>query len=205
MNRMISEAMVAYGFAERQFILLRGYWMWEVVWIVYGIAMTLSIGFLGVGVQRFSGGGQLKTNELILYLLTGSLLWGYLAGLFWDVSNVVSWERWEGTIEYPFMAPISRITHILGMSLFSIVYGVAQQAVHLVGRGTRDRRWLHHIGGEFAPVAGGGAVSLLSPGSRHRRKPTRPCPGPCGLFLCSTRMLVKRVPRGTISSHRRGM
>lgn len=123
MNRIVTEAMAAYGFAERQFILLKRYWMWELVWLLYGISMTLSIGFLGMGVQSLTG-AKFDTNYLILYLLTGSLLWGYLSGLFWDISHIVSWERWEGTIEYTFMAPISRITHIFGMSLFSIVYGV---------------------------------------------------------------------------------
>lgn len=126
----MTEAMAAYGFAERQFILLKRYWMWEVVWILYGMCLTLSIGFLGVGMQKFTGHAT-NPNGLILYLLTGSLLWGYLSGLFWDISNIVSWERWEGTIEYTFMAPISRITHIFGMSLFSIVYGVLRTMLML--------------------------------------------------------------------------
>lgn len=130
MKRLRTEAMAAYGFAERQFILLKRYWMWEFVWILYGVSMTLSIGFLGVGVQKLTG-TSLDANRLILYLLTGSLLWGYLSGLFWDISHIVSLERWEGTIEYTFMAPISRITHIFGMSLFSIVYGIVRTLVTL--------------------------------------------------------------------------
>lgn len=130
MNSILTEAMAAYGFAERQFILLKRYWMWEVVWLIYGMSMTLSIGFLGVGVQSLTG-AKFDTSHLILYLLTGSLLWGYLSGLFWDISNIVSWERWEGTIEYTFMAPISRITHIFGMSLFAIVYGIIRTLIML--------------------------------------------------------------------------
>lgn len=131
MDRLRAEAMVAYGFAERQFILLKRYWMWELVWIIYGVAMALSIGFLGVGIRKFSGASGEQTDKLILFLLTGSLLWGYLSGLFWDISHIVGWERWEGTIEYTFMAPISRFTHILGMSLFSIVYGVVRTLLTL--------------------------------------------------------------------------
>jgi ABC-2 type transport system permease protein len=130
LNRFMTEAKVAYGFAERQFILMKRYWMWEVVWLLYGLSMTFAIGFLGVGVKKFTG-GSLDTNHLVLYLLTGSLLWGYLSGLFWDISNVVTWERWEGTIEYTFMAPISRVTHIIGMSMFSIIYGMIRTLVTL--------------------------------------------------------------------------
>jgi ABC-2 type transport system permease protein len=117
--------MAAYAFAERQFILLKRYWMWELVWILYGVSITLSIGFLAVGVEKMTG-AKFDRNHLMLYLLTGSLLWGYLSGLFWDISHIVSWERWEGTIEYTFMAPISRITHVFGMSLFAIVSGVVR-------------------------------------------------------------------------------
>jgi len=130
MDRIKGEAMAAYGFVERQFILLKRYWMWELVWVIYGISMTLSIGFLGVGVQSLTG-TKFDTGRLVLYLMIGSLLWEYLSVLFWDISHIVSWERWEGTIEYTFMAPISRASHILGMSLFSIIYGAVRILIML--------------------------------------------------------------------------
>jgi ABC-2 type transport system permease protein len=44
---------------------------------------------------------------------------------------MVAWERWEGTIEYTMMAPISRLAHMLGVSLFSIVYGLVRSALLL--------------------------------------------------------------------------
>ena len=33
-------------------------------------------------------------------------------------------ERWEGTIEYTFMAPIHRVTHLLGESGFGVCYSI---------------------------------------------------------------------------------
>jgi ABC-2 type transport system permease protein len=36
------------------------------------------------------------------------------------------WERWEGTIEYTFMAPVRRITHLLGICAFGIGYGLVR-------------------------------------------------------------------------------
>jgi len=119
-----------YAFAERQFLLLKRYWMWELVYIIYSLSMTLSIGFLGAGMQSLAG-VKIDQARVIIYLLTGSLLWGYLSALFWDVSNVISWERWEGTIEYTFMAPVSRLTHVFGVCGFSIVYGVIRTALLL--------------------------------------------------------------------------
>ena len=44
---------------------------------------------------------------------------------------MVAWERWEGTIEYTMMAPVSRLTHMLGVSLFSIIYGLARSVLLL--------------------------------------------------------------------------
>lgn len=126
----VVKAKATYAFAERQFLLTKRYWMWELVFLLYSLSMTLSIGFLGAGMQQLTG-KDIDSGKIIIYLLTGSLLWGYLSALFWDVSNMISWERWEGTIEYTFMAPVSRWTHIVGVCAFSIVYGIIRTAVLL--------------------------------------------------------------------------
>ena len=41
-----------------------------------------------------------------------------------DVSLVIQWERWEGTIEHTLMAPVPRSLHLLGMSVFGILHGL---------------------------------------------------------------------------------
>lgn len=120
----------AYAFAHRQLILTKRYWMWEIVFLVYSLAMTLSIGFLGAGVKSVAGPG-VDIKRLILYLLTGSLLWGYLSVIFWDISNMISWERWEGTIEYTFMAPVSRAAHIFGVCGWTILYSLVRTVIVL--------------------------------------------------------------------------
>jgi ABC-2 type transport system permease protein len=76
-------------------------------------------------------GPGVDVRRLILYLLTGSLLWGYLAVIFWDISNMITWERWEGTIEYTFMAPVSRATHIFGICTWTIFYSLMRTIVVL--------------------------------------------------------------------------
>jgi len=109
------------AFIERNFALLRRYWPWELSWTVYSGAIVLSIGFLAVGMEQVSG-VDLPKDKILVYLLTGSLLWRYLSELFWETSNVISWERWEGTLEYTLMAPISRFVHLIGTSLFAVLY-----------------------------------------------------------------------------------
>ncbi len=69
------------------------------------------------------------TNQLILFLAIGTLVWGYLNSVFMNVAETVAWERWEGTIEYTMMAPVSRTTHLFGMSLFAILYGLIRSTV----------------------------------------------------------------------------
>jgi len=125
MTGVMSRGMAAYAFAHRQIMLTKRYWMWELVFLVYGLTATLSIGFLGSAIKGAAG------RSIILYLLTGSLLWGYLAVIFWDISNMITWERWEGTIEYTFMAPVSRATHIFGLCSWTILYSLVRTAVML--------------------------------------------------------------------------
>src|SRR6202043_3472486 len=120
------------GFFERQRNLYRRYWVWEVVWLVYSIVSTLSIGYLASGLDSFGGSGaHVNVAQAQLYLLIGSLLWSYLSLMFFDVSFAIAWERWEGTIEYTFMAPVRRVTHLLGICSFAIVYAMLRSVIIL--------------------------------------------------------------------------
>jgi ABC-2 type transport system permease protein len=130
------ESCATYGFVERQFILMKRYWMWEVMWVLYSLMSSIAIGYGAKFMATQAGAAHVSgyphsVQRLIIFMLIGSLLWGYLSGMFFDISNVVSWERWEGTIEYTFMAPVSRAAHILGMCLFSIIYGVLRTVAML--------------------------------------------------------------------------
>jgi ABC-2 type transport system permease protein len=49
-----------------------------------------------------------------------------------EAAFAIAWERWEGTIEYTFMAPIHRVTHLMGICLFAIGYGLARTFVVLM-------------------------------------------------------------------------
>jgi ABC-2 type transport system permease protein len=116
-----------FGFAERQLHVVKRYWVWELVWLFYSLVSVLSIGFLASGLGTLGvEGGTFDLHKAQLYLLVGALLWGYLSLVFMEAAYAISWERWEGTIEYTFMAPIRRITHLFGICLFAIGYGLAR-------------------------------------------------------------------------------
>jgi ABC-2 type transport system permease protein len=118
------EMQASWAFVERNFFLVRRYWGWELAFIIYNITTSLSIVYIGKA-------QQMEGQDLILYLGIGTLVWSYLHAVFTNISEMISWERWEGTIEYTMMAPISRLTHMLGVSLFSILYGLVRSTILL--------------------------------------------------------------------------
>lgn len=122
----LSELIAVWGYVQRNYFLTKRYFMWEVVWIVYITANAMAITFIGAGASDF---GAKEAEEFMTFLLIGALIWSYLSVLFDVLSETVSWERWEGTIEYTFMSPSSRVTHLLGMGLYAVVYGIAQIAI----------------------------------------------------------------------------
>lgn len=114
----------SYAFVARNFNLVKRYWGWEVVWLAYSIANSLSVTFIGAGAGEITGQSQIDTGYLIKYLLIGTLVWRFLASIFNNISEMIAWERWEGTIEYTFMAPVRRYNQMLGQTIFAIVYSL---------------------------------------------------------------------------------
>jgi ABC-2 type transport system permease protein len=125
------ELRASYAFIERNINLSRRYWGWEVVFLAYSIANALSVLYIGRAADQFGGGAHIDTSRLILYLTVGALIWSYLSSVFDSISETISYERWEGTIEYTMMAPVLRVTHLLGASVFSVLYGLIRTAVIL--------------------------------------------------------------------------
>jgi ABC-2 type transport system permease protein len=127
------ELRAAYAFVERNTNLIKRYWAWELVWLAYSLVNALSITFIGKGSASVTGVAMSaeQINYFILYLMVGTLVWHYLAMVFDLISEAIQWERWEGTIEYTFMAPISRLTHLLGQAAFAVIYGILHTSVIL--------------------------------------------------------------------------
>ena len=127
---MRAELVGAGGVVERNVYLTRRYIWWDVAWFVWTVANTLTIVFIAKGVE--SSGVEFDVNEYMTYLLIGAVVWAYLGILFGFLMETVAWERWEGTIEYTFMAPLSRAMHLAGQGVFAILYGIVR-AVFLFG------------------------------------------------------------------------
>jgi len=121
MNTFTNELKASLAFVGRNFSLMKRYALWESVFLVYNVVNTVVIGFIGYG-----------DPDKILFLIIGALLWGFLSVLFHDVAEAVAWERWEGTIEYTFMAPIYRLTYLAGQCVFAVIYAIFRSIIILV-------------------------------------------------------------------------
>jgi ABC-2 type transport system permease protein len=110
------------GIVERNAYLTRRYFYWDVAFFVWTVANTLTIVFIAEGIE--ASGGDIDVDRATTTLLVGAVVWAYLGIIFEFITETVAWERWEGTIEYTFMAPLSRAMHLGGSGVFAVLYGL---------------------------------------------------------------------------------
>jgi ABC-2 type transport system permease protein len=112
------------GVVERNVYLTRRYIWWDLAFFVWTVANTLTIVFIAEGIE--ATGGQIDVDRTTTQLLIGAVVWAYLGIIFEFITETVAWERWEGTIEYTFMAPLSRAMHLGGSGVFAVLYGLVR-------------------------------------------------------------------------------
>jgi ABC-2 type transport system permease protein len=119
---LIGHQMLAFVF--RNYHLTRRYFGWVVVFSFYAIVNSATIALIGVSVND---------PRLTMTLVIGAMLWGFLSLLFNEVAMAIAYERWEGTLEYTFMAPVSRFAHLLGESIYAVFYSIVRLFMILIG------------------------------------------------------------------------
>ncbi len=130
MSALSYEVKASYAFIERNFNIVKRYWAWELVWLLYGVVNSLSVSFIGMGMGTL-GATASQSQTMVIYLSIGTIVWRYLSVIFYWVTDVIGMERWEGTIEYTLMAPVQRVTHMLGQTSFAVVYSMFHTIVIL--------------------------------------------------------------------------
>ena len=123
MTIVAHELKASYAFIERNFYLTRRYWGWEIAFLVYSVAGALSIALIGA---------DQGSPRLLLTLVVGAIFWNYLSVVFSWIAETIAVERWEGTLEYTFMAPVRRGSQLLGSVLYAMAYGLVHTAVIFV-------------------------------------------------------------------------
>ncbi|HEY7420878.1 MAG TPA: ABC transporter permease [Gaiellaceae bacterium] len=114
-----------FGIVERNMYLTKRYFLWDLAFMVWTIANTLTIVFIA----RAAHLSPEKENTFAMALLVGATIWAFLGIIFEFMTETVAWERWEGTIEYTFMAPLSRLVHLFGQGAYAVLYGLIRAAI----------------------------------------------------------------------------
>jgi ABC-2 type transport system permease protein len=130
-GRAPNPLLLGWAFVERQTNLWKRHWAWELVWLVYGVVNTLAITFIAKEAAQSGAVNPVQASRLTLFLLIGTLVWAYMSAVLDDMSLVVMWERWEGTIEHTLMTPVPRVVHLLGMSVFGVLHGLIRTGLIL--------------------------------------------------------------------------
>jgi ABC-2 type transport system permease protein len=113
-----------WAFMFRGYHLTRRYISWVIVFNFYALVTSATVALIGVAAGDF---------KLTLTLVVGALMWNFMSSLYNEIAMSIAYERWEGTLEYTFMAPVSRLIHLTGVSLFSLVNSIVQTLIVLVG------------------------------------------------------------------------
>ena len=98
-----------FGIVERNMYLTKRYFLWDIAFMFWTIANTLTIVFIARAAALTGHLSSDQENTLAITLLVGATIWAFLGIIFEFMTETVAWERWEGTIEYTFMAPLSRL------------------------------------------------------------------------------------------------
>src|ERR1700746_1710360 len=114
-----------FGIVERNVYLTKRYFLWDLAFMVWTIANTLTIVFIA----RSEHLSPAQQNTFAMQLLVGATIWAFLGIIFEFMTETVAWERWEGTIEYTFMAPISRVMHLGGQGAYAVLYGLIRATI----------------------------------------------------------------------------
>jgi ABC-2 type transport system permease protein len=114
----------AWAFVFRGYHLTRRYISWVIVFNFYALTTSATVALIGVAAGD---------HQLTLTLVVGALLWNFLSILYSEIAMSIAYERWEGTLEYTFMAPVSRLVHLAGVSLYALLNSIMHTTVILLG------------------------------------------------------------------------
>jgi ABC-2 type transport system permease protein len=113
-----------WAFMFRGYHLTRRYISWVIVFNFYALTTAATVALIGVAAGDY---------QLTLTLVVGALQWNFLSVLYNEIAMSIGYERWEGTLEYTFMAPVSRFIHLAGLSLYSLCNSIVQTLIVLFG------------------------------------------------------------------------
>src|SRR5688572_8302991 len=81
------EARASVAFVERNFYIVRRYWGWELAFLIFNVASSMSVLYIGEAQTQAAGeSGTSFQQDLVLYLGIGTIVWAYLRAVFSNIS-----------------------------------------------------------------------------------------------------------------------
>lgn len=121
----VQQARGLWAVSRRNWDLVRRYLGWELAFMAYNAISAVSIALIGETVAPS------ERARTVLFLTIGALIWNFLSIIFQEIASAVTWERWEGTIEVSFMAPLRRAGYLLGTAWYAVGYAILRSVVVL--------------------------------------------------------------------------
>jgi len=94
--------------------------MWLVPFVFQGQAL------LGDSLQSENFAQYTGTASVLEFIFIGALMWNILDSAIWGAGNALRWEQHSGTLQYLWLAPISRINLMIGASLGSTIWSLIE-------------------------------------------------------------------------------
>jgi hypothetical protein len=92
MSTAYQQLQASYAFIERNANLVKRYWTWELVWLIYSIANSLSVSYIGLGMESLAG---------IDAQVDGRSPKSSRSNAGREPSNTPSWRRYTGSPIWP--------------------------------------------------------------------------------------------------------
>ena len=121
----------AFIIAKKEMLMILRY-PWEIVfWTLMPLMWLVPFVFQGqalLGANLYSENfAQLVgTPNVLEFIFIGALMWNILASAIWGAGNALRWEQHSGTLQYLWLAPISRINLMVGASLGGTVWSLIE-------------------------------------------------------------------------------
>lgn len=94
--------------------------MWLVPFVFQGQALV------GAALQSENFNNLAGTTNVLEFIFIGALMWNILDSAIWGAGNALRWEQHSGTLQYLWLAPISRINLMIGASLGSTIWSLIE-------------------------------------------------------------------------------
>jgi len=116
--------------AKKELIIASRYKLQVVFWGVVPVLWVLPFILTGIAI---SGGtdseileSTIGTGNFVEFIIIGAIIFSYMGSTIWVMGNALRWEQYSGTLESLYLAPVSRMTILIGATLSQTIIATIQ-------------------------------------------------------------------------------